>query len=59
MFLQDGGGLFSTTDLVINVLDVQDTAPFFLNLPYMSAVREDVQVVSDHVIYHHYYDDAH
>ena len=42
---QDGGFLNSTTDLIINVEDVQDTAPFFLNLPYIDSVPEDVPVV--------------
>ena len=43
--LQDGGGLSTTTDLVINVKDVQDTAPFFVNLPYIAEVYEDQPVV--------------
>ena len=45
MTLQDGGGLNSTTDLIINVKDVQDTPPYFINLPYSTSIREDVPVV--------------
>ena len=39
--LQDDYGLNSTTDLVVNVQDVQDTPPFFMNLPYIEQVEEN------------------
>ena len=32
----------STTDLVINVIDIPDTAPFFTNLPYVEEVDEGI-----------------
>ena len=42
VWFQDNWGLNSTTDLVINVLDVPDTAPFFSNLPYVEEVDEGI-----------------
>ena len=47
----DGGvpPLNSTTDLIILVGDVQDTSPFFLNLPYMAEVYENASVVRVHI----------
>ena len=44
----DGGSppLSNTTDLIILVQDVQDTPPFFLNLPYIDSVPENASVVS-------------
>ena len=45
-YLQDEGGLNSTTDLIIRVLDVQDTAPFFSNQPYLGEISESAQIVS-------------
>ncbi len=46
-FVKDNGIpiLNSTTDLVINVLDVADTPPEFLNLPYVTTVYENATVV--------------
>ena len=38
--------LSTSTDLIILVKDVQDTAPFFLNLPYLASVAENADVVS-------------
>ena len=43
---QDQGGLNSTTVVIINVKDVQDTAPFFTSLPYMVSLPEDSTVGS-------------
>ena len=37
--------LNSTTDLIINVQDIQDTAPYFNNLPYVAEVYENAIVV--------------
>ncbi|XP_025090910.1 cadherin-23-like isoform X2 [Pomacea canaliculata] len=39
----DGGGLNSTADLIFTVLDVQDTPPFFIGLPYTASVDEDTK----------------
>ena len=38
--------LSTLTDLIILVKDVQDMAPFFVNLPYLASVKEDAEVVS-------------
>ena len=49
IIFQDNGDpqkLNSTTDLIINVLDVQDTPPSFINLPYMADVYENATIVS-------------
>lgn len=43
---QDEGGLNSTTDLIIRVMDVQDSPPFFTNQPYLGEVSESAAVVS-------------
>nr|KAG5714955.1 hypothetical protein BaRGS_000443 [Batillaria attramentaria] len=41
----DGGGLQAEpTDFVVTVLDVQDTAPKFGNLPYSTGIAEDISV---------------
>lgn len=46
IYAQDGGQLSRTTDLVVSVQDVQDTAPHFLNQPYDARVFENATVVS-------------
>ena len=34
------------TILIIRVLDVQDTPPFFTGIPYRTTIKENVQIVS-------------
>ncbi|XP_078579310.1 cadherin-23-like isoform X3 [Branchiostoma floridae x Branchiostoma japonicum] len=50
VFEEDGGNpwLSTSTNLVIQVKDVQDSDPVFLGLPYDATVREDAEV--GHVI---------
>ncbi|XP_077999715.1 cadherin-23-like [Glandiceps talaboti] len=40
----DPESLSSTTTVFINVLDVQDTPPFFINLPYFGDIDENMPV---------------
>lgn len=42
---QDGGGLKTYTDLIIRVLDVQDTPPFFSQDSYATKIDEDIEKV--------------
>lgn len=47
----DGGGLTSTGDLTVNVLDSQSRPPYFLHLPYEASVIENASVVNFFLIY--------
>ncbi|XP_062589500.1 cadherin-23-like, partial [Saccostrea cucullata] len=46
LIAKDGGNpsLSSSADLLITVLDVQDTPPIFQRLPYMTTIKEDYSV---------------
>lgn len=44
---QDGDGLKAVpADFFVTVLDVQDTPPIFINLPYAQRVFENITAVS-------------
>ncbi|XP_061191818.1 cadherin-related family member 2-like [Saccostrea echinata] len=48
LIAKDGGNpsLTSTADLLIIILDVQDTPPIFQGLPYMTTIKENYSVVN-------------
>lgn len=42
----DGGNLSKKADFVVTVLDIQDTPPYFVNLPYSKQIPENISVDS-------------
>ncbi|XP_064617448.1 cadherin-23-like [Liolophura sinensis] len=40
----DGGGLNTTTDVIITIEDVQDTKPSFVNTPYTTVILENATI---------------
>ena len=44
--LQDGGGLNSSDELIIRILDVQDTPPQIQGTPYVITIPENIAIVS-------------